>query len=149
MIISEYYNGKPWKNRNLSDKERYNLRYKLDAEFQAKERLRNQLSKQKKLTKIADNLRSAVNRNGDSNKVESILGFTVKQFMKHFESKFKEGMNWEKFNSGEIHIDHIRPKSWYNYSSYHDEEFKECWSLDNLQPLWAEENLSKSNKYEG
>lgn len=25
-------------------------------------------------------------------------------------------------------------------------EFKLCWSLNNLQPLWAGENLKKSNK---
>ena len=27
-----------------------------------------------------------------------------------------------------------------------DEEFMKCWSLENLQPMWAEENIRKSNK---
>ena len=26
-----------------------------------------------------------------------------------------------------------------------DEEFIKCWSLENLQPLWGEENIRKSN----
>jgi len=25
---------------------------------------------------------------------------------------------------------------------------KECWSLENLQPLWHKENISKGAKYE-
>jgi len=27
-----------------------------------------------------------------------------------------------------------------------DDEFVKCWSLDNLQPMWGKENISKSNK---
>jgi hypothetical protein len=27
-----------------------------------------------------------------------------------------------------------------------DEEFMRCWCLDNLQPMWGEENIRKSNK---
>ena len=53
-------------------------------------------------------------------------------------------MNWD--NYGEWHVDHIIPKSSFNFSSKHDKEFKECWALDNLQPLWAEDNIAKSDK---
>jgi len=27
-----------------------------------------------------------------------------------------------------------------------DKEFMRCWCLDNLQPMWGEENIRKSNK---
>jgi hypothetical protein len=37
--------------------------------------------------------------------------------------------------------------SWFKYSSTEEQSFKESWSLTNLQPMWAEENLKKSNKY--
>ena len=53
-------------------------------------------------------------------------------------------MNWD--NRSLWHIDHKRPISSFNYETIEDEEFKECWSLGNLQPLWAEENRKKYNK---
>ena len=61
----------------------------------------------------------------------------------HIEKQFKDGMMWE--NYGEWQIDHIIPKSFFKYKSISDVEFKMCWRLENLQPLWREENLSKKN----
>ena len=61
--------------------------------------------------------------------------------MDHIESQFIEGMNWN--NRSEWHIDHIIADCLFNYSSFKDEEFKKSWSLDNLRPLWAKDNLSK------
>ena len=50
-------------------------------------------------------------------------------------------------NHGQWHIDHIKPVHLFNYKSTDDEEFKECWSLNNLQPLWAKDNFKKGAKY--
>lgn len=68
---------------------------------------------------------------------ERQLGYDRKQLKEHLESQFQGDMSWDNYGTG-WHIDHIRP-----VSSFKPEEFKECWSLDNLQPLWAKENLSK------
>jgi hypothetical protein len=46
------------------------------------------------------------------------------------------------------HIDHIKPRSLFTYTSIEDEQFKKCWALSNLQPLEALENIRKGNKYE-
>lgn len=73
-----------------------------------------------------------------------ILGYSVKELKKHLEDQFKEGMSWN--NHGKWHIDHIKPDSSFNYSSVDDKAFKQSWSLDNLQPLWAKDNLSKGAK---
>ncbi len=75
---------------------------------------------------------------------ENLVGYTVQELKNHITKLFKKGMTWD--NYGEWHIDHIVPKSFFKYTSTDDVEFKYCWSLNNLQPLWAEENLSKSNK---
>jgi hypothetical protein len=53
-------------------------------------------------------------------------------------------MNWE--NYGDWHVDHKLPITYFNISEPGDEEFMKCWSLDNLQPMWGEENIKKSNK---
>ena len=72
-----------------------------------------------------------------------ILGFTLQELKVHLEKQFKEGMTWENHNKYGWHIDHIKPVSMFKYSSENDEQFKECWKLSNLQPLWWKDNLSK------
>lgn len=81
-------------------------------------------------------------------KWEDIVGYTKQDLINHLESFFKEGMTWDNYGTY-WHIDHIRPKSWFVYTSMDDEEFKKCWALSNLQPLEATVNCSKNNKYEG
>jgi len=78
---------------------------------------------------------------------ESLVNYTLEDLMEYLESKFKDGMSWDNYGRIGWEIDHIIPVSSFNFTSYEDKEFKQCWSLENLQPLWAKENLSKGNKY--
>jgi len=75
---------------------------------------------------------------------ETITGFTLLEFITHMESKFTKGMGWD--NYGTWHVDHKRPVSSFTFSTKDDRAFKECWSLENLQPLWAKDNLCKGAK---
>lgn len=77
-----------------------------------------------------------------------MVEYTPQQLTDSIGSKFTKGMTWEKLIAGEIHIDHKIPKSKFRYSSHDDIEFKRCWALDNLQPMWAADNLAKGNKIE-
>jgi len=77
---------------------------------------------------------------------ETLVGYTMEQFKQHFQSLFIKGMNWTKFINGEIHIDHVVPKSYFHYESTDDPQFKQCWALYNLQPMWKKDNLSKGNR---
>lgn len=77
---------------------------------------------------------------------ELLLGYTVGDLMKHLESKFQKDMSWDNYGRNGWHIDHIIPKSLWKFSNSNDREFKQCWSLANLQPLWAHDNLSKGNR---
>jgi hypothetical protein len=72
---------------------------------------------------------------------KSIVGYTLDELKEHLEALFAPGMSWS--NYGEWHIDHIRPKASFSFASVEDPEFLACWSLDNLQPLWAEDNIRK------
>ena len=86
-------------------------------------------------------VRKSFKRNGYTKKSRAhiILGTDWSVVKLHMESLFKEGMTWN--NHGEWHIDHIIPIS---SGKTEDEVVKLC-HYSNLQPLWAEENLLKSN----
>jgi len=71
-----------------------------------------------------------------------LLGYRPIDLKENIEKKFKTGMTWD--NYGEWHIDHIKPISSYEKS----ESPKVINSLDNLQPLWASDNLKKGSKFE-
>ena len=77
---------------------------------------------------------------------EGLVGYTKQQLKEHLESLFTKGMTWDNHGLYGWHIDHIIPKDFFEYTSTDDVEFKYCWSLDNLQPLWAGDNLSKGNR---
>jgi hypothetical protein len=74
-------------------------------------------------------------------KWELLVGYTNSELMAHLESLFLPGMTWE--NYGEWHIDHIKPISSFTITSAEDDGFMCCWALENLQPLWAIDNLKK------
>lgn len=123
----------------------YRIRYKYDTKFNLKERLRNQLTKQKKKYPNLDfAVRQAVSKNQNT-KYLDILGYSKEELKTHLEKQFTKDMTWKAFRNGDIHIDHIKPQSLFNLKDIND--VKECWSLNNLQPLWAKDNIAKSNKY--
>jgi hypothetical protein len=71
------------------------------------------------------------------------LDFSKAQLVAHIERQFTKGMTWERLMSGEIHIDHIRPVASFNIKEIGDAEFKACWALSNLRPLWNTDNWAK------
>jgi len=78
-------------------------------------------------------------------KWEGLVGYGIEDLIRHLESKFKSWMNWD--NYGKWEVDHIKPKSLFNYEKPEDKEFKECWALKNLQPLEKLENRKKYNHF--
>jgi len=76
---------------------------------------------------------------------EEITGYDIKKLMQHLKRHFLPGMTWE--NYGVVwEVDHIIPITAFNFSSRDDLDFKGCWALSNLRPLWKTENRKKSNK---
>lgn len=94
-------------------------------------------------------IRNSLKDGKGGKKWEDLVGYTVEELKEHLERQFKKGMTWERFLKEEIEIDHIRPKSLFNYTSPNDLEFKQCWSLKNLQPLEKVKNIKKRNQYIG
>jgi hypothetical protein len=142
--VKAFYADRPWANPRLGRGEQWRLRYALDPSFNAKERIRTQIKKASKRDGIAETIRSAIRRQGNSPFVKRELGYTIDQLRTHLERQFHNGMTWQAFLAGDIHIDHIMPKASFDFSKHND--WVECWSLSNLRPLWARDNLSKSDK---
>jgi len=100
--------------------------------------------------KLINNFRTAVYQVLKESNVQKnghyfeILKYTPDELITHLEEKFTGEMSWD--NYGIWHVDHIRPISSFNIQEIGDESFMECWSLKNLQPLWGDENIRKSNK---
>jgi len=73
-------------------------------------------------------------------RTREILGCSIEEFRAHIESQFLEGMSWE--NRGEWHLDHIMPVS----MAKTEDEIIRLNHYKNFRPLWAKDNLSKSDK---
>ena len=69
----------------------------------------------------------------------SRLGYSASALAEHIEAQFGAGMSWA--NYGKWHVDHIRPCAAFDLTD--PAQFAECWALDNLRPLWAQENCKK------
>lgn len=80
--------------------------------------------------------------NYDKNAKE-LTGCSWQELQDHLTSQFKEGMTWDNHGIHGWHIDHIRPCKSFDLSD--PEQQKLCFHYTNLQPLWAHENLEKSD----
>lgn len=78
-------------------------------------------------------------------KTTEVLGYTPAEFVSHIQPMFKRGMTWG--NHGEWHIDHIRPLSSFDLAD--PEQRRMANSLHNLQPMWASQNMKKSDSWSG
>ena len=106
---------------------------------------KNKKAKEKVKTDIAyriNNVMSVVIRKSLKGKKngahwEDLVGWTVEEYRAHIESLFTEGMTWDNYGCGKYQwsLDHIVAKSKFNITSYDCQEFKDCWALNNLQPL--------------
>lgn len=106
-------------------------RIKTDVQFKLKRRLRVRM-------------REALKNKKKENPIMYYIGCTTSELKTHIESKFQEGMDWNNWTYYGWHIDHIIPLSSFDMTS--EEDLKIAWHYTNLQPLWAHENLLKSNK---
>lgn len=120
----EYYQANKIKiNQYVKDK------YESDVPFKLATNLRKRMSKM-------------IRRSQKSGSAVKDMGCSVEELKIHLESQFQEGMTWE--NYGEWHIDHIYPLS--KFDLFDREEFLKACHYKNLQPLWSQDNLKKSNK---
>ena len=91
-------------------------------------------------------MKSKINKNQKVNSTIDLLGCSVEELRIHLEAQFVEGMNWENYGLYGWHIDHIRPCSSFDLTDA--EQQRICFHYTNMQPLWAKDNLKKSDKFQ-
>jgi 5-methylcytosine-specific restriction endonuclease McrA len=151
-----------WAKNNIQQFKEYQEKYIKKWKKENPERVRelnkkhyNKISKTpfyKVNKKISRSIRYCLKGNKNGRPWETLVGYTLEELIAHLESKFEDWMTWDNhgiYEEGKLkwQIDHIRPISSFNFTSPEDKEFKDCWALENLQPLEATENLKKGNKY--
>jgi hypothetical protein len=99
----------------------------------------------------------ALHRTGNSkqgNSVLKFLSYTIQELKGHLEKQFEPWMMWSNYgiyresswiendqSTWTWQIDHIIPQSDLPFSSMEEENFQKCWSLSNLRPLSAKQNI--------
>lgn len=93
-------------------------------------------------------IRRSIKKNYNGDSIWKYLPYSPQQLKEYLESKFENEMNWD--NHGIYwHIDHIIPQALFKYDDTNHPDFIKCWSLDNLRPLKAIDNMKKSSIYNG
>lgn len=104
-------------------------RRKTDKEYHIKHSLRTRINK-------------VIKGTSKSQSTIDLLGCSINELLVHLEKQFVDGMNWK--NYGKWHIDHIIPCASFDLTD--PEHQKKCFHYSNLQPLWAVDNIRKSDK---
>jgi hypothetical protein len=140
-----YKKNKEWRDLNPKKCKEYNdnnyakhgdkqiarkkFRYQTDPIYRIRHTLRNRLN-------------CAIDRQWKSGSAIENLGCSIEKLKKYLESKFQPGMTWD--NHGKWHIDHIIPLSKFDLTDL--VQLKKACHFNNLQPLWAEDNIKKGDK---
>lgn len=74
------------------------------------------------------------------------LGCSIDFLKSYLEAKFLPGMTWKNHGRGHgnWNVDHIKPLASFDLTN--PEQFKQACHYTNLQPLWAIDNIIKSDK---
>jgi hypothetical protein len=149
--LSEYH--KIWSEKNREYLREYHAKWR-EVNRESLNEYKRHYEKTKKDSdpayKLACYTRTAIytclkERNVDKYKnTFDLLPYTLEELIQHLELRFQKGMSWD--NYGQWHVDHVKPMVSFNIIEPTDKEFQACWSLNNLQPLWGQDNLSKGSK---
>jgi hypothetical protein len=149
--VREYV--KTWNEKNKEHRKQYLKEYReknIDNIRKTKRDYERNRKSRDPLYKLISNFRTAIYTVLKESNVDKyghyfdILQYTPEELINHLEKQFTDTMTWD--NYGIWHVDHKLPITSFDIQEMGDDEFMRCWSLNNLQPMWGEENIRKSNK---
>jgi hypothetical protein len=91
---------------------------------------------------LSRRIRQFICKNGQ-NTIE-LIGCSIDELKQHLQSLFQKDMNWKNYGKNGWHIDHILPCASFDLTDL--TQRKKCFHYSNLQPLWAADNIRKSDK---
>lgn len=119
----------------------------------AKEKSRKESNPQRRIacmlrTKVYIAIRRQQSGFKSANTIE-LSGCSIEDFMKHLETTWQPGMNWENLGRGEGKwaMDHIRPCASFDLTI--PEQQKLAFHFSNVRAMWFVENCSKGSEHEG
>ena len=134
----EYERARRASDPEFAQRQRDNLnrsrkqRWESDPNFRASCVLRNRL-------------KDALNGVQKADTTRQLVGCTWEELVAHIAKQFLPGMTWDNYSYETWHIDHIRPCASFDLTD--PEQQRQCFHYTNLQPLWATDNLQKSDKW--
>lgn len=134
---------KVYREFNKNKIKEYQHNYRPRANARLKERLKSDIHLRLKV-RLRKRLRQALHHNYKSGSAVADLGCDIEELKTYLESKFQPDMSWNNYGLYGWHIDHIKPLSSFDLTNR--EQWLEACNYTNLQPLWAHDNLSKSDK---
>jgi len=120
---------KKWLEKNKEHRKKYINNYNRDPKNKIKNSLRSRINE-------------LMNKKYNNPRTLNLVGCDYEFLMGYIESKFTKNMSWDNYGYYGWHLDHIKPLS----KAKTEKEIYELYHYTNLQPLWAEDNLRKSNK---
>ena len=139
---------KKYREENKEKRKEYNKKYNQENKEEAKKYIKNR-RKTDPAFRILGNLRSRMRKAVKATEAKKcdntmdLIGCSPTYLREHIEKQFLEGMSLDNYGFYGWHIDHIIPCDFFDMMS--EEEQKACFHFTNLQPLWAKDNLKKSN----
>jgi hypothetical protein len=147
-INKNQYNKQYYKKNKIKLLSQNKIYYQINKEKIQKQKTQYQYNKLKTdpyfrmIHNIRRRINAALHGNNKSKNTLSLIGCEIVEFKKYIENQFVKNMSWD--NYGKWHIDHIMPCSSFDLTD--PEQQRKCFHYTNLQPLWAEDNLRKSDK---
>lgn len=123
-----------WQARNKDKLRQYDKTFRQSPIGKLRCNIRNRLKKHIKRIK----------QNIPKFSLSKSVGCKYQELKLHLEKQFKPGMTWDNYGT-EWHVDHIKPLSLFDLTK--PEEIKQANHFTNLQPLWAKENILKSDNF--
>lgn len=118
----QWRKSNPDKMRAFRRKQRINPKYRLKSN-------------------LCKRMREFMKRGLHKQSATKLIGCSRQHLMQWIEKRFTKGMAWN--NYGEWHVDHIIPCASFDLSK--PEQQRMCFHYTNLRPLWAAENMAKSD----